>query len=76
MNSLKSGGKAVRKACGSTMRNIVCVRLDYRAVDFYEGVSARKVDSALIVNLDYLYKHLISYVYDVLDLIHALDVKL
>ena len=58
------------------LRNIVGVRLDNRAVDLNQSVSAGKIYSALIVYLDDLYYYLVSYVYDVLNLLHSLDIKL
>ena len=58
------------------LRNIVCVRLYNRAVDLNQRVPAGEIDSALIVYLDDLYYHLVTYVYNVLNLIHSLDIEL
>ena len=68
---------AVRSFSSSVLFFIIlAVVLDNRAVYLNKRVPAGKIDSALIVNLCDLNDNLISYVYNVLNLFDALNVKL
>ena len=55
---------------------LVSVILNYRTVYLYECVTAGKIYSALVVNFGYLYKYLVAYIYNILNLGYSLSVEL